>query len=360
MKKRFLLFLFIILLFPVAVFAKEYKYGTEINIAEASSGNNMVVLHPGDVIDFTNYSNSHRTYLAINHNEVGEICTTNAPSDCIRKYTVTNNIMFEYADWRNFPSDVLINFINVNDANVYNVYDLKQNHIYKSGDVIFYPDTLMSSFYYETNNSLLFSGIRRCLEVIPQYDDEDVYWQVDFFTDGSYGYNAPHFKVYNYVGPKFSLNCADKSISYGKKTKCYVDVTAINELKEVHFDLNIPNFKISDVSYPNNIDTINGNKEYNLNINSNDDLNTGMKLMYFYLEGTKNENYTDDIKIVNIEYRDEVYEGNYEEVKADLNIVPSIINPKTLTNLLFIIIPIILLLVTLIAINISNKKEKKI
>ena len=70
MKKRFLLFIFIILLFPVVVFAKEYRFETEIYINNNSSDiNDMVVLHPGDVIDFTNYSNSHRAYLAINHNQ---------------------------------------------------------------------------------------------------------------------------------------------------------------------------------------------------------------------------------------------------------------------------------------------------
>ncbi len=226
-------------------------------------------------------------------------------------------------------------------------------------DIIRYDNSGVSSYYYDANNQSIDEVYDRAAEMLPKYQGKDVFWQVDIFEDGVYDWPAPHFKLYTYVEPKFSLTCQDKTIDYGQKTKCFVSVIAKEELETVSYDLNIPNFKISDVEYPGHIKSIDGDREYNLRVVENKNLDTGMELMSFYLTGTKNESYTDDIKITSIFYRDAVYEGKYEVLRADLEIVPhGVNNPKTVSNLILILFPILICACSYFLILFEQKKLK--
>ncbi len=359
MKVKGLLFAFMIFLFPIMVLGKEYNFDSEVKIEYYAADAEMKEVHSGDVMNFSgNYET--RTFLFVDGEQIGEICSTITTQNCINSYTADSDMLYrnEAGGWSNYFYQNYYLIRVPEGATIHNLSKMKQKHLYKSGDVIFIPTFVQDSYYYGLDNNLIDRFWGRHVEIIPQYEGKDVMWQVDFFDDGGYGLVCPHFKPYNYVSPEFKLTCKDKSIDYGKKTRCFVTVTAVEELEEVSFNLNIPNFKVSDIEYPSNIKSTNGSNEYNLKINENINLDTGMELMSFYLEGTKNENYTDDIKITNINYKDTVYEGDYEELESDLNIIPNVTNPKTLSSLLYILFPIIILSINLIVIKIFERKKK--
>ena len=80
--------------------------------------------------------------------------------------------------------------------------------------------------------------------------------------------------------------------------------------------------------------------------------------MTFELEGTKNEDYVDNISVSNINYRDTLYGNSVDDVQSSYEVIPStFVNPNTIRSLLIIITP---LLAFLIALLIYKKRSKKI
>ena len=79
-------------------------------------------------------------------------------------------------------------------------------------------------------------------------------------------------------------------------------------------------------------------------------------LMTFEIEGTKNEDYVDNISLSNINYRDSIYEDNPSNVQTNIEITPStFVNPSTYKNLIFIILPIIMMLISLVIFKYKTK-----
>ena len=169
---------------------------------------------------------------------------------------------------------------------------------------------------------------------------------------------CPHFYEIDYVEPSFSLICDDKVIKYGQKTTCHLYVTSMYNMKNVAFDMDLPSFKLSNVNVPNKVEMVNGSKNYNLKLdNKYADNGKEVLLMSFSLEGTKNENYTDGVNVIDIQYKDSIIEGTSNSVDSNLQILPNILtNPKTLTNLMYILLPIIVLIILLVLNKVNERR----
>lgn len=250
------------------------------------------------------------------------------------------------------------------NARIRYISDLNENDVIKSKDILVLEDTNESQslrLYDVNGEQIAYHSLRGNLRtfVVPGEND---YWQLHFINNGVYGSANPVLQKINYTEPQFSLRCDDKVINYGKKTKCHLYVNTYYEMSRVGFDMELPNFKVSNVVPSKGVSVANGSNKYNFNINEGYAKDgKEVEIMTFDLEGTRNENYTDDIKLTNIKYKDSILEGNYQELKSDLEIIPyKITNPKTLANLLYILLPILVLCFALAMNKLSEKNKKKI
>lgn len=364
MKKVLIVFSFLFLLMPMTTFAKEYDY-SKLSYQPATSDYQLVMLHPGDVINFSNEFSGNKYELYINNSttRLDNNCYSSAITGCLNKYTVTKDMYLynednsDYADNVYTIKPVFEEFFDKNK--VYNITEIIDGHVYKSGDVIIFNSNLMESYYYNENDVLITTEKYRNVEKVPQYNNKDITWKVALYPDGGYHHNCPHFKPFAYEEPKFYLECKDKVIEYGKKTDCTVYVTSKYLLKKVSFDLSNPNFKISDERPSDAMTVIQGEGEYNYQFPNQYDNSQKYPILYFRLAGTKPENYTDNIKLVGINYEDELATARHDDVDGVLSILyNSVVNPNTFNNILFILIPIVLLSGSLIIYNRKNKKKE--
>lgn len=363
MKKILCIFSFLFLLMPMTTFAKEYDFN-KISYMPTTGNYQFAILHPGDVISFSNTATDHKYELYIGTDtRLDNNCYAANINGCLNSYTVTKNMYlldisnYRYADNIFTMKPLFEEYTGKN--NIYNITEMVEGHVYKSGDIITFNNGLMESYYYNEDDTLLYVGNYRNVEKVPQYNNKDITWKVTFYSDGGYGLDCPHFKPFVYEEPKFYLECNDKVIEYGKKTDCTVYVTSKYLLRKVSFDLSNPNFKISDEKPSNAMTVIQGDGEYNYQFPNQYDNSQKYPILYFRLAGTKPENYTDNIKLVGINYEDEIATARHEDVDGVLSILyDSVVNPNTFNNALFILVPIILLSGSLIIYNRKNKKKE--
>lgn len=387
-KKLLLLFIVMFYFIPKSIFAKEYLAWKDIYQPKNNGYWEYSVFNyykTGDVFNFSDMGNSTKTELYVDDVEkfaysyyfdgdddyyadnFGAYHDSNddggkdfykefarlddncygTHDDCLNSFVVPHDMVL-YKTVTYYSTITNINtyeffFLNVNDnTEIYDIHDLDENRIYKTGTVVFSGCS---------NYDML---------VLPSYAGKTAFWKMNVLSDALYSsclYSEQ--ELYNYVAPEFNLKCEDDSIEYGKKTKCFVSASVNEKLQFVSFDLNIPNFKISDISFPNYVETKNGDKQYNLAI-TDDNLSDEYNLMSFYLEGITDNNYTDDIKIINLKYKDAVYEGDYDNLVSNLNIKSNTLdNPKTSSKVLFILLPLILLGVAVMIKNFKDKDKKE-
>ena len=169
--------------------------------------------------------------------------------------------------------------------------------------------------------------------------------------------------MFNYIKPTFKLACDKNTLSYGEKTNCAVSAISQQQLKEVSFSLDLPNFKISNTKAANHITMSSNNSKYELKVeNGYGNNNIEFRIMTFDIESTKNGNYIDDIKISDLSYSDDMYEGDYDTIKNNIKVTPTstLKNPNTYRSIILILLPFLILGISLIVIKVQNNMKKKI
>ena len=340
--KKVLLFLFLILFlcFPYLVNAKEYDSRVFNDSVEFTPENRIDILHPGDTINFSQDSRDIKIYVD------REMVFSCDEGQCPDSYEIEETlVMFDVYGGNTYCT---IDLVSVSDDAQLYFYglDLEEGKLYRSGDVVSFPKYTYSSYYYDEEEYYVGES-HGYTHIIPQYEDQDAYWLLELAEDGNYAPIVALFKVYPYTPPTFDIKCEQKSIQYGEKTKCAVYVSSIEQLSKVTYNLDVPNFKVSNVVAGEHTTPFEGQNEYNYIIDAGYAVNgEEFVLMTFDLEGTKNESYLDNISIVGISYQDNVYSGEYDNVVSDLRVVPGAPkNPNTWNNLIYVFIPFITLLV---------------
>lgn len=353
MKKRLFFILFIIYLIPTIVTAKTYQFD-DIYANQSDTDEAYInIFEPGDEITF---SSNYKYFLFLDDKEMTD-CYGNTDG-CKTTFEVDNKLL--YLGFTGYNKNYI--YFNTIDDNtkIHPLEKIEEGRLYKSGDYIAFPGPKYGIYYYNSNTSSNYWKLTTGPYVVKllQYNDEDVLWKLSIVDGGAYSPVNLAMTLTEYVKPSFRLACNKNSINYGEKASCSLYVTSTQQLEELSFSLATPDLKVSNVKNANNVNSFDGAGEYNLRI-SNGYATAGVEslLMTFDLEGTKDENYVDDISITNINYRDNLYEGGYEDLKSDLNIhsSSSIKNPNTYGNLLFILLPLLIIGIALII----NKKTKQ-
>lgn len=362
--KKYLLFILVIGLFliPNMVSAKTYN-AEDFNMPDEDKGEVIIqIVEPGDTIKFDNVSSVN---IYIDEKMLDNCYGTQ--SGCTTTYEVTKRMVYSYF-YRHGGTLVGLEFKTIEDnANIISLNDLVDGHIYKSGDYIAFPFYNYEIYYYDANGNNLFTPSSTLVHKIDQMLDEndefyDATYKLSIIEGTHYSPIDLAFQVYDYVKPSFRLECDKDTINYGEKTTCSFLATSMQQLKEVSFSLDFPNFKVSNVKAANHVTKLDGQSQYRFRIENGYGLNnTEFRIMTFNLEGTKNENYVDDINITNINYKDNLYEGNYDTLQSNLRIHTSgLKNPDTYRNLALILLPIIILAISLGIVKVQRDRKKKI
>ena len=368
MKKVFLFIIFALFLIPTFVFAETY-YIYDLNSDDNSFNTNA--LHEGDIIQFSNpsYDYGYDYYYAFFIDGV-EVYSTQDETERNLEYIIPTDCFFGGIGQNSTFFGVYLYTDNYNRTIMFS--DMVENQIFKSGDlVVFDHDNegdhmYITAYMYDTQQELVNFFIVQGYDfgfnryVFPKIDGKDAYWKVSIFDDGLYRtLPCPHFYQIEFQEPAFSIDCKDSRILYGQKTSCTLSVQFEYDLQNVHFNLNLPNLNISNVTYPEEVESLDGESEYNLKINDGYVTNNRkVSLMHFDLEGTKNETYLSDIHVTDIYYKGNNYESSSEGLTVDLNIEP-VNNPKTLRSLISIILPVVILIGLLLYMNLFVKKKKE-
>ncbi len=355
MKKKLLLALAIFLL-PSIVFAKSYTVSDFPNPGVDEEEVNAFILNPGDTIDFSSVPTSS---IYIDKQVLGTCYGSN--DTCTSTFEATKSLILEYNAIAYTPNR-RVDFLTIDQgAEVISLNDLVEGHIYKSGDIVVFPHYSYMVYYFNEEGNDIKHNYVNLSHKLDKYGNEDITWKLSIVDGAMYAPISLAFQPFSYVKPQFKLTCEKDSINYGEKTSCYVSAISQYQLKEVSFSLDFPSFKVSNVKPANNITETEQSGMYNFRIADGYGNNgTEFKLMTFDLEGTKNENYVDDINITNIQYRDEIYEGSYEVLQSNLKInTKKIENPNTYRNVALILLPILVLIASFGIVQLQkNKKEK--
>ncbi len=376
-------FLFVL---PTSVWAKN------VNFYDLMYSDDNILLSPGDVIEFStpysSWTDIYHIYIdGVRVDDNYYVDENNNPfDDALNSYTISKKvilsglydtgdyIMDPYGSNRYYINNM--NFVSSDESNnFYRYTEITDGQVFSSGDIINFNiprGNDLSIYFYDADRELEFAElvyynvpIKNYL--FPEIDGKKAYWKVDFFEDGLYRPGVfPHFYQVNYTEPEFSLKCDDKEIDYGKKTTCHLYVTSKYEMNEFSFDMNLPNFKISNIILPKEVKSTSGERMYNYLINQGYANNgKNVLLLSFDLEGTKNENYIDGIDLMDIDYKDEILTGSYQKVSSKLGIKPSkkdtinLTNPKTYANIIYMLLPLILLFVAFVMVKLFEKENKK-
>ena len=357
--KKTMLFIGIImmLLVPSIVSAKVYTLDDFPH--ELSEGMKVPTLKTGDSIDFSDQNNVN---INIDWTPLDKCYGTN--SECLRTYEVTKPLVystFSYDDYNHKWRDIYFTE-HEGTGDVYSVNDMIEGRLYHSNDVITFPSFNYSIEYYDANGEYIDGDMSTLSAIIKKYNNKDVTWKFSILDGSIYAPISLGFQVYEYEEPTFKLTCDKKVINYGEKTKCHLSAISKNQLEEISFSLNTPNFKVSNEKPEEHVTTFDGDDKYNYKIAKGYGVNNiELRIMTFDLEGIKNESYTDDVKAINIHYRDNLYQGSYEELKSDLRVIPyKLKNPQTYKNIAIIFIPIILLITSMFIMKKYESKKEKI
>ena len=200
------------------------------------------------------------------------------------------------------------------------------------------------------------------------------YWKVVKYLERS-AYTQYNYALipYEYKEPTYELSCNPQKISIGEYSTCSLKATYYSKLKNIDFNLNIKDYEISDIKA--------GDDFENLKVEDNNYSLTGKNSMEESDEGNettiitfritsptnKEVNAKDNIKIKNINYKDQVEEGTKNFVTATVKQEPTnndgnseiLKNPNTGDKLLVIVLFIITITILGICTIIYRKKKSR-
>ncbi len=353
MKKYFFTIL-VLLLLPVVVSAKTVS-DDHFNLPGDDATEVIIqTFEPGDIIEFKEIAEN-----LINIDDVDEEGCFGTNSGCSRTYKFTKSVIYEGSRGRG-----ILKFMSIDkNTKIISVDDLVDGHIYTSGDIIAFPHINYEMNYYDSTGELITNRTAALVGKIEQYNDKDITWKLSILGSTNYAPISLGFQVFNYIKPTFKLACDKTTLSYGEKTGCAVSAISQYQLKEVAFSLDLPNFKISNPKASNHITMSSNNNKYKFQVeNGYGNNNIEFRIMTFDVESTKNGNYIDDIKISDLSYSDDLYEGDYDTIQNNIKVTPSssLKNPNTYRNAILILLPFLILGISLIIIKVENNMKKKI
>ena len=362
MKKIKLLLFITLFLLPVAINAKTYDY------VYLTTDIYNTIYEPGDTISFSN-SYYCKIMMIEDYNTNSSSLEEIQGDECNSTYTVEKKSIISGLKNTNSGKAIILLSPVYENTKIYEISDLVAGRVFKSGSIITYEATHI--LYYNQNEELIedlsnHSGFTN--RIVPKINNQDVYWMFKGVQDVTYQGRIPILQLVDYQKPTFSIQCDKESIRSDETTTCKIIANTFNPIYELHFDLANENIDVSNVKVLNNIESIAGEKEYNLKIDETyANNNQTIELISFTIKGTKDEAYIDNITMSNISYRDSVISDDYDNVENRINIVSKeskesiiekISNPKTgNVFLLYVMIPIILSSIAYAALTIRKKKK---
>lgn len=359
--KSFLLILMLsIVIIPLNINAKTHHMSDNIYSPWIYP---LEIIEPGDILDF---SDCYSRNIFIDGEKING-CFGRL-NECSLQYTANNRMIYSLVFARPEATEVYFNTLSENqEILIYN--DSTEDGYYKTGDVIAFYTELgpndMAFYVYDENDDLIieynYTSSRPLTYKLPKINGKDVYWKLESFkTPGNYfSGKCPHFTPFEYTEPKLELKCNKDSIKYGEKANCELCLECVHNISNLNFSLNQKDLKFSNLKYSSNINNIGDNNRIQLSINDENICNEKKTIMTFDVEATKDDTYLDKIALNDIEYVDEIVQAKYEDLDSDLNIIsnkPST-NPKTGTELLFIILPFIVLIIIGTIYTLKTKKK---
>ncbi len=353
-KKILLVIIISIVLIPISINAKTI---TIINIAPVE------IVEAGDIIEFNGIG--YKLYIDNDVPEPG--CYGGPETYCNRQYAVTERMIIGGHNLTDSEYQPLYFYkLSANEEPLtYN--DFTEDGFYKSGDLIkFETNNYYGVFYIYDENHNIISGLDfnyRNPKVyrLPKLNNKDIYWKVESVINPTVydTFKNLHFTPFEYTEPKLELKCNKDSIKYGEKANCELCLECIHNINNLNFSLNQKDLKFSNLKYSSSINNIGDNNRIQLSINDENICNEKKTIMTFDVEATKDDTYLDKITLNDIEYVDEIVQAKYEDLDSDLNIIsnkPST-NPKTGTELLFIMLPFIVLIIIGTIYTLKTKKK---
>jgi len=235
---------------------------------------------------------------------------------------------------------------------------------YSSKDAIYlYSSASILMFYDKEGEPLVNLGYSQFMN-FPELNGEETYW---IYTDAvNAGYNyyiSPMFE--EYIPPKFEFKCSPKTIKYGEKSVCTLYAKKEHNLTDVSFDLDSKEYKILSATFPDGIKEIEGDKQFNLRISDSVEQDSeGFVLGVFEITGNKNQEYNNQVQVINLGFTDEKVSGEYENLEDPIQIIAvateSSKETNPITSAKSILIPSALFVISVFVYFIVEVKMKKI
>ena len=198
---------------------------------------------------------------------------------------------------------------------------LEEGSIYKGGNIIYISNGYASSLFYDKAGTLLVDTLYNNFYMMPILEGENEYWKYTSTDYNSYSYLSPTFQEVTYQKPNFILECNNSVINYGEETTCEIFIESNYKLNKISFNLKTNNMELKSVTFPAGIESIEGDKEYNLKISDGFPQTLSKRsLMSFSIAGKENNTYTDELQVLEISYEDEAVIGKYSVLDGTFEI----------------------------------------
>lgn len=242
----------------------------------------------------------------------------------------------------------------------HNSYNKNGYHMICSNGAFYgYTGYTGSSNTCKNNETNILSGISK-------------YWRIIKYL-GQDGYTKHNYALipYEYKEPTYELSCNPEKISIGGYSDCALKATYYSKLRSIDFNLYINDYDISDIKAGNEFEIlkVEDNNYSLMGKSSMEESDEGKEttIITFRITSQTNKevNINDNIKIDNINYKDQVEEGTKEVVTATVKQEKklennNLSNPLTSNNIIYILISLAIL-ITVISFNtkIKSIKQKK-
>ena len=196
------------------------------------------------------------------------------------------------------------------------------------------------------------------------------YWKVVKYLERS-AYTQYNYALipYEYKEPTYELLCNPEKISIGEYSNCSLKSTYYSKLRSIDFSLSLNDYEISDIKVGDDFENLKV-EDYNYSLtgkNSMEESDEGNETTIITFRITpqtdKEVNIEDNIKIKNINYKDQAEEGTKNFVTATVKQEPTnndgnseiFKNPNTRDKLLVIV----LFIITILGICTTIYRKKK-
>ena len=193
------------------------------------------------------------------------------------------------------------------------------------------------------------------------------YWKV--YTNEQDFYGTPMFflKPYNYIEPEYKIECNPTEIAPGETSTCELKVTYHSKIKSLNFKLDTDQYNISDVKSGEDFENLQVNDGlYSISskntLEDSEEGRTTTILSFTIKSDSDVVASSDNIKVLDLEYDDELSESPKKVATATVNqnkkekadIKNIVNNPKTRNNIILIIL-LLTLIISSIIISSKNK-----